>query len=289
MLLDTGKRVDISLKNCLPIKGYIMENIASHYDKKSRNYDEVLGTFYFKVYDAVTWKYLEPYIPTDGLVLDAACGTGRWSIRIAGKGCNVSSVDISEGMLAVADKKIKERSLQSKVALKKTDITKMDFPDNSFEMVVCEHALFLFEEPDILMRELKRVLKPNAPLIISAQNRYVQALSSVPDKPHSNELNQALEYLKRQKFTSLTRDNQIRVFTWSPFEFREMLERNGLNVEKIVGKCITMPLRIKKEIYSKNKFSEDLLRGVLKFEFALCEEPGSLALAGHMQAIAFKR
>ncbi|MDI9576517.1 MAG: methyltransferase domain-containing protein [Thermoproteota archaeon] len=266
-----------------------MENIASHYDKKSRNYDEVFDTFYFKVYDAVTWKYLEPYVSADGLVLDAACGTGRWSIRMAEKGCNVTSVDISEGMLAIADKKIKERNLQSKIALKKSDITKMDFPDNSFEMVVCEHALFLFEEPDILMRELKRVLKPNAPLIISAQNRYVHALSSIPDKPHPNELNQALEYLKRQKFTSMTRDNQVRVYTWSPFEFREMLERNGLHVEKIVGKCITMPLRIKEEVYSKTTFSEDLLSSVLKFEFALCEKPESLALAGHMQAIAFKR
>jgi len=46
-------------------------------------------------------------------------------------------------------------------------------------MVLCEHAFFLFEEPDFLVKELKRVLKKHAPLIISAQNRYAQALSSL--------------------------------------------------------------------------------------------------------------
>lgn len=51
----------------------------------------MFGTLYFKVYDAVTWKYIAPYVPTDpdALVLDAGGGTGRWATRIADKGCRV--------------------------------------------------------------------------------------------------------------------------------------------------------------------------------------------------------
>jgi ubiquinone/menaquinone biosynthesis C-methylase UbiE len=51
----------------------------------------VFDTLYFKFYDAVTWKYLVPYVPTDpdALVLDAGGGTGRWATGIADKGCRV--------------------------------------------------------------------------------------------------------------------------------------------------------------------------------------------------------
>ena len=50
---------------------------------------------YYKIYDAITWKYIEPYVPKDpdALVLDAGGGTGRWTIRMARKGCKVILVD----------------------------------------------------------------------------------------------------------------------------------------------------------------------------------------------------
>jgi len=41
-----------------------MKNVEFYCDKKSENYDETFGTLYFRVYDAVTWKYLEPHVPT---------------------------------------------------------------------------------------------------------------------------------------------------------------------------------------------------------------------------------
>jgi len=103
-----------------------MEEIESYYDKKSASYDEIFSTLCFKVYDAITWKYLEPHVPTDpdALVLDAGGGTGRWAIRIAAKGCKVVLIDPSERMLKAADKKVKEKGLQHKVTLKKGDIAK---------------------------------------------------------------------------------------------------------------------------------------------------------------------
>jgi ubiquinone/menaquinone biosynthesis C-methylase UbiE len=61
-----------------------MKAVESYYGKKSGNY-EVFCTLYFRVYDAVTWKYLEPYVPTspNAVVLDAVGGTGRWATRMA--------------------------------------------------------------------------------------------------------------------------------------------------------------------------------------------------------------
>ena len=54
-----------------------MEEVESYYDKKSESYDEIFDALYFRVCDAVTWKYLEPHVPSDynALVLDALGAT----------------------------------------------------------------------------------------------------------------------------------------------------------------------------------------------------------------------
>lgn len=267
-----------------------MGSVNTYYDKQSQGYDKVFDALYFRVYDAVTWKYLLPYLPrhAGGLVLDAAGGTGRWAVRMAENGCKVTLVDASEGMLAVAGRKIEEGRLQSSITLQRGDVTKLDFADETFDLVLCEHALFLFEEPDALLRELQRVLKKNAPLVISAQNRYVNALSAISDKPSSGDLEDALKLLNGQQEASMPTDSQVKVHTWTPSDFKAMLERNGLRVEKIVGKCVTMPLRISPEVYMKTEVTDDLFRKLLNAELALSEKADALALAGHMQAIAFK-
>jgi ubiquinone/menaquinone biosynthesis C-methylase UbiE len=156
-------------------------------------------------------------------------------------------------------------------------------------MVLCEHALFLFEEPDVVVKELSRVLKKKAPLIISAQNRYVQSLSSIAEKPNEDNISRAMKLLISEEREGMTKDGKVKVYTWTPRELQAILERNGLNVEKIIGKLATMPLRIKPDMYLKKKYSEDLFNKILQFELALCEKPDALALAGHLQAIAFKR
>jgi len=139
---------------------------------------------YFKVFDVITWKCIEPYVPVDpnALVLDAGGGTGRWAIRMARKGCRVILMDTSEKMLEIAAEKVKEEVLQHKITTKKGDITKTGYADETFDMILCEHPLFLFKEPAILIKELRRVLKRKARLIISAQNRYVQSLACLPEK-----------------------------------------------------------------------------------------------------------
>lgn len=147
---------------------------------------------------------------------------------------------------------------------------------------------FSFLKNLIMICELKRVLKKNAPLIISAQNRYVQSLSAISEKPSAGNISWASKVLVGEEHECMSKDNKVTVHTWTPQEFRTMLERNGLRVEKMIGKALTMPLRIKQEIYSKRKFSEDLFNEILKFEYTLCENPDSFALAGHLQAVAFK-
>lgn len=262
-----------------------------YYNEKSKTYDAQFDTLYFKVYDAITWKYLEPYVPTtpESLVLDAAGGTGKWAIPLGKKGCKVVLMDLSEGMLNVARKKIKDCDLEDRIVIRKGDITKLDYPTETFDLILCEHALFIFPNPEIVIKELVRVLKRNCPLIISAQNKYVMALGFVPE-----EFDKCIDMLSDRYFFTLRLKNKqderpgMIVHLITPDEFKKLLEKNGLRVEKIIGKCMTMPLRIAPDVYFRTDYSDDLFDKILRIELTLCEKPDALGLAGHLQAIAYK-
>ena len=268
-----------------------MEETRVYYDEKSRNYDETFSILYFRVFDAVTWKYLEPYLPTDpnAQVLDAGGGTGRWTVRIAKRVKRVTLMDFSEGMLKEAAQRIKEEGVEDKVVIKKGDIARTDYSDETFDLIFCEHALFLFEEPDTLLEEFARILKSKGTLIVSAHNRYVASLARLSDMPKSKDLENALLLLLGRKHQFMAPDNKVKVFTWTPDEFRALRGRHGFRMEKIIGKGMTMPLRISSKFFTKKKYSETLFNGILQFELALCDKPDALALAGHMQAIAHKK
>jgi len=267
-----------------------MDEVESYYDERSSIYDSMFDTAYFKIYDAITWKYLEPYIPSDheALVLDAGGGTGRWSIRMAVKGCRVILVDNSAGMLKLAAEKVEKAGLRHRITIEKGDLRKLRHKDETFDMALCEHTLFALEDPDSAIREFSRVLKRGAPLVISAQNLYVQLLMHLPFReiPQLGKFDEVIGILSRRKYGTMTKDGKVKIHTWTPDEFRSMLERNGFKVQKIIGKGVTIPLRMTEELYLKKDCPENLLSRILQLEFALCERPDALALAGHMQAIA---
>lgn len=266
-----------------------MDDLKRYYDAVSKDYDDVFGMLIYRVLDAVTWKFLEPYVPAgpDALVLDAGGGTGRWATRMAAKGCRVVLMDVSEGMLKVASRRIEKEGLQDRISIQKGDITATAYASESFDLILCEHALFLLNKPDAALVEFMRVLKKGGRLVISVHNRYVQALCPL-EMPETEDMDNALKVLLGPKLGSMTQDGRVSIHTYTPDAFRTLLERNGFLVEKIVGKGMSMPIRISKDLFTKKDYSEELFGKILEFEFALCEKQDALALAGHLQAIAHK-
>lgn len=192
-------------------------------------------------------------------------------------------------MLKIATERIRREGLQHKVAVEKGDITKAAHADRSFDMIFCEQTLFLFKKPRTLMKELKRILKRGGRLIISAQNRYAQCLASLSENPRIEDVDRMRRLFLREEYSTMTKDRKVKIYTWTPDEFRTLLQKNGFQVEKIVGKVTTMPLRISKEAFMKTDYAKDLLQKILEFELSICEKPDALALAGHLQAIVRRR
>ena len=100
-------------------------------------------------------------------ILDIACGTGLVSFRAAemtGDSGSVVATDISDKMVAIASSIASEKGVQN-ISFKQMDAEKLDFPDNSFEIVLC--ALGFMYVPDVpkALEEMYRVLRPGGKAI----------------------------------------------------------------------------------------------------------------------------
>ncbi len=258
--------------------------VKDYYDKKGSSYDDYSKQLWSKVYDEVTWSLTRPYVPSnpDALVFDAAGGTGKWSIPFARCGPKVILGDVSEGMLKAAEEKVNREGLQQRIKVRACDLRRLDFEDETFDLVFCEHSLCFIKEQETVIKELVRVLKKGSPLVISGQNRYVLALSTLQEDAD-------FAYKVLTKEAQFVMRNRLSVYALSPEEFRRLLENNGLAVSKLVGKLFTMPLALPQKQMTAEKYSRKWYDQILEIEKALSSQPESAALGGHFQAICFKR
>jgi len=78
--------------------------------------------------------------PLDGRrVLDVGTGTGRAAIALARRGAQVTGVDASPEMLAVAERRARDAGIR--VDFRRDDAHHLGFPDRSFDAVVCLRVL----------------------------------------------------------------------------------------------------------------------------------------------------
>jgi demethylmenaquinone methyltransferase / 2-methoxy-6-polyprenyl-1,4-benzoquinol methylase len=101
-------------------------------------------------------------------VLDIATGTGDIALSLAAdkRVKHVRGVDLSEGMLSVAQEKAAKSPLRSKLHFALGDAQKLNQPDRSFEAVVIAFGIRNFANVEQSLKECFRVLKPGGRLII---------------------------------------------------------------------------------------------------------------------------
>ena len=145
------------------------EQVASMFDKISGTYD-FLNHFMSLGID-ILWRKraiaeLKSIKPR--LMLDVATGTGDFAFE-AIKILNpekVIGVDISEGMLEVARKKINDRNLHPVFSVQMGDSEGLHFDDNHFDAVTVAFGVRNYENLEKGIKDMYRVLKPGGKIVI---------------------------------------------------------------------------------------------------------------------------
>ncbi len=144
----------------------------SSYDRLSRVYDIITGESEKKYRDlGLEFLHVQP----GETVLEIGAGTGKALVslaRSAGEAGHVCGVDLSEGMLSMAFRRLEQAGLAGRVELKCADAAALPYSEKFFDAAFLSFTLELFDTPEIplVLQECKRVLKPGGRIAVVAMS-----------------------------------------------------------------------------------------------------------------------
>jgi demethylmenaquinone methyltransferase/2-methoxy-6-polyprenyl-1,4-benzoquinol methylase len=145
------------------------EQVAEMFNNISGTYD-FLNHFLSLGIDVVWRKMAIRELEKDRpkYILDVATGTGDFAfeaIRIL-KPEKIIGVDISQGMLSIANEKILKKKLQNTFEVSLGDSEKLLFDDDQFDAVTVAYGVRNFEDLEQGLSDMLRVLKPKGKVVI---------------------------------------------------------------------------------------------------------------------------
>jgi len=160
----TGLPMDLSFRRheyhqLLDMAGYGPKP-KTDYDTASIDFDNIRSRNPLHLDDWTNGLIRWGRITNESRVLDAGCGTGRYSLEIGKRtGAKVVGTDYSRGMLGQACRKEVGRWLQS-------DIARLPFGDRAFDTVIIMLVLQHVDDVPLAISEANRVLKNGGQLVI---------------------------------------------------------------------------------------------------------------------------
>lgn len=154
-------------------KNYNRQQTINSYNKLSRWYDLMAGDFERKPRNAA----IQQLTPDSGeQILEIGCGTGQAMVQIAeliGRSGKIIGIDISNGMLKIAQARLKKMGTRDQGALLCGDGTWLPFEDGSFDGILISFTLELFDSPEIplVLAECKRCLRTGGRISVVGLSR----------------------------------------------------------------------------------------------------------------------
>jgi len=169
-------------------------------------------------------------LPPDAVVLDAGCGMGDVARTMATKyELKVTAIDILEFNLTEARRRSDVAGLGDRTKFLWGDYHDLDFPDESFDGVYTMETFVHAANPEKVLTEFRRVLKPGGRLVMFEYSR-------TPERELSREANDALRLVC----------DQAAMPTWLKMnhgDLEQLLEKTGFSVESvadITGRMLPM-------------------------------------------------
>ncbi len=171
MQFSTGCQPKIQAINNPSLTELLRKTIDT-YDNTAAEYAQKNSTMRF-------WEHQQSEF-TDYLngkkILDAGCGHGRDTKDFIAQGYSVTGIDLSEGLLGEAQKRVPNGKFL------KMDFTNLTFPDKSFDGLWCAAALLHIEKShaENALSGFARVLKDEGVLFVSIKKGEGEVVKTEP-------------------------------------------------------------------------------------------------------------
>ena len=110
-------------------------------------------------------------------VLEVGIGTGL-NLPLYPASCRLTGIDLSQEMLDKAVERAQTLAMPD-VTLKVMDATSMDFGDNEFDRALATYTISAVPDPVAVLREMRRVVKPDGIIVILNHFRSERRISGV--------------------------------------------------------------------------------------------------------------
>lgn len=218
--------------------------------------------------------FIKEHLKPGMKILDAGCGTGRFSIDFAKMGCKVTLLDISQEQLKIAKHKIDDAKVNHNIeGIYHTDlIDKTDFADDYFDVIVCYGAplSYILEKRYEVIKEFNRILKSKGNLFVSVNNKWGifkmligRQMTDFFSEPEYWFIDRVIESGDLPKHEKV--NHPARHF-FEAKELKFLFENNGFKPVKFGGSpCISCGNQMNIEEISKNK---EALKTIINIELA---------------------
>jgi 2-polyprenyl-3-methyl-5-hydroxy-6-metoxy-1,4-benzoquinol methylase len=158
------------------------ERVAKGFDEHAQNYDNPW----------VAWlgerelRGVRQFVPANSQVLDYGCGTGRTTLDLLSRGCQVTCYDISVEMLRHAQAKTERRGFTAEFTIDVESLAGRTWP-----VVTCIGVMDYYPDPVPLLKQLSQYVAPSGRLVITFPNAlspmgwfyYLGSRFTVPARP----------------------------------------------------------------------------------------------------------
>ncbi|KTG11714.1 methyltransferase type 11 [Haloferax profundi] len=146
--------------------------------RRSKSADEISNAYADVADKLARWRRLDrlfagryrrrQFEHANGRVLDVACGTGR-NFRYLPSSSEVVGIDICAEMLAHARSELDRLELDG--AVHQMDAQDLDFPDDSFDVVISSFSTCTFPDPIAALHEMERVCTSDGEILLLEHRR----------------------------------------------------------------------------------------------------------------------
>ena len=167
----------------------LLDEIESYWNTRTEGYSEVNHKELAGTQKNAWLKLLTSYFPDkpkeEIRILDIGTGPGFFPVILAEAGYKVDAVDYTEGMLEKAKENAGE--LCKNIHFQRMDAQKLEFADNTFDIVISRNLTWNLEHPDIAYSEWVRVLKAGGRLLNFDANWYGYLYEEEQRKAYEND------------------------------------------------------------------------------------------------------
>ncbi len=98
-------------------------------------------------------------------MLNVGVGTGL-ELPMFDRSFQITSIDLSEPMLEIARKRVRDLALSNVIELKAMDAHNLQYPDAGFDMAVAPYFVTIVPDPHRCLDEMARVVRPGGEIML---------------------------------------------------------------------------------------------------------------------------